>query len=40
VTRYLRVVRDVEAHVLTVADVAVFDGGKGTLATHAHRRPN
>jgi len=35
---YLRVVRDVQPHVLTVADVAVLDGGTGALTAHAHRR--
>lgn len=30
-------VSDVEAYVLTVADVTVFDGGTRPLATHAYR---
>ena len=31
---------DVETHVLTVADVAVFDGGTRPLAAHTHSRPH
>ena len=33
---YLRVIRDVQAHVLTIADVAVFDGRTRPLAAHTH----
>lgn len=35
---YLRMICDVETHVLTVTDVAVFDGGTRSLAAHTHSR--
>ena len=34
---YLCMVSDVKPHVLTVADVAVFDGGTSALAAHTDR---
>lgn len=33
---YLCVICDVESYVLTVTDVAVFDGWTRSLATHTH----
>lgn len=33
---YLCVIRYVQSYILTVTDVAVFDGWTRSLATHAH----